>query len=201
MISGPDDLRRTKVEHILQAGIGARGLVRQLLAFSRKQNLEYRLVNTNSIVKGFEKLIRRTIPENIEIRLELSPDIDAVMADVGQIEQVLMNLSVNAADAMSEGGTLVISTRTVTLVDDSPEIKRQMKAGDYVMLSVADSGCGMSEEVQKQLFEPFFTTKGDEGTGLGLSTVYGIVQQHGGSIIFGKQGKQGYRISYIPSRY
>jgi PAS domain S-box-containing protein len=179
---GPSDPRKRKIEQIVQAGLRARDLVRQLLTFSRKQPLMHRSVNMSKAVSGFEKLMRRTIREHIEIKTILSPDIPPVKADIGQIEQVIMNLAVNAADAMPTGGCLTIETASATLEEVDTAIHPETKPGKYVMLNVSDTGCGMDNETLKHLFEPFFSTKGELGTGLGLATVYGIIKQHGGLI-------------------
>lgn len=179
---GPEDSRKRKVEQIVQAGFRARDLVQQLLAFSRKQPLEFRPVDMNKAITGFEKLIRRTIREDIEIKTNLTPDTHIVMGDIGHIEQVIMNLAVNAADAMPQGGCLTIQTASVSLDRDYAATHPDVKPGKYVMLAVSDTGDGMDKETQKHIFEPFFSTKGERGTGLGLSTVYGIVKQHAGSI-------------------
>ncbi len=167
---------------IAQAGHRARDLVRQLLAFGRKQTLEYRTIDLNDIILRFENLLRRTIREDIELEILLSEQSHTIKADTGQIEQVIMNLCVNAQDAMPEGGKLTLATSLVelepsTLVQQSPPT-----AGTHVLLSIKDSGIGMEREVIDQMFEPFFSTKGEQGTGLGLSTVYGIVKQHNGDI-------------------
>jgi PAS domain S-box-containing protein len=178
----PSDTRRESVEEVLNAGFRARDLVRQLLAFSRKQTLEYRPMDLNIALTGFGKLLQRTIREDIEIEIIPSPDILTIMADIGQIEQVIMNLAVNAQDAMPEGGCLTIETATAELDEEYAAKHQGVKPGTYVMLGISDTGCGMDEETLDQVFEPFFSTKGELGTGLGLSTVYGIVKQHGGNI-------------------
>ena len=178
----PEDIRRESVSEILQAGFRARDLVRQLLAFSRKQTLEYKPVNINAAVTGFKSLLRRTIREDIEIRISSSPDICTVMADIGQIEQVLMNLAVNAADAMPKGGILSIETALVYLDKNYAELHEDAVSGEYVMMAVSDNGSGMDQDTVQHIFEPFFSTKGTQGTGLGLATVYGIIKQHGGNI-------------------
>ena len=172
------DSRLKNLENIFQAAQSARDLVQQLLAFSRKQTLEYKPVDMNKAVAGFEKLLRRTIREDVEIRINLSPHIPIVMADIGQIEQVIMNMSVNAADAMSGGGLLTIETSPVTLDEQDAAIHQAIRPGPYVLLTIMDTGCGMDKETMKHIFEPFFSTKGEQGTGLGLSTVYGIIKQH-----------------------
>ncbi|MEJ2079642.1 MAG: PAS domain S-box protein [Acidobacteriota bacterium] len=177
------DARRESVNEILRAGFCARDLVRQLLAFSRNQTLEFKPLDINEAVVGFEKLLRRTIPEDIEIEVLPSPDIPAVLADVGQIEQIIMNLAVNASEAMPNGGMLTIETGQVDLGQAGEATAHpDLDPGVYAVLAVRDTGCGMDEETRGHIFEPFFSTKGERGTGLGLSTVYGIVKQHGGSI-------------------
>ena len=179
---GPTDPRKRKIEQILQASFRARDLVHQLLAFSRKQPLKYMPVNISKVVTGFEKLLRRTIREDVEIRTILPPDVPFVMADIGQIEQVILNLAVNAADAMPDGGCLTIETAPAHLDADDAAESLEINPGEYILLCVGDTGCGLDEETRKHLFEPFFSTKGDQGTGMGLATVYGIVKQHGGGI-------------------
>lgn len=173
---------KTKIQHITKAAMRARELVRQLLAFSRKQVLEYKALDINQVLEGFQSLIRRTIREDIEISISLTPDLRVVMADIGQLEQVIMNLCVNAADAMSEGGTLSIATSMEQLDEKYALAHQGVTAGEYVMMSFSDTGHGMDKETQAQIFEPFFSTKGELGTGLGLSTVYGIIKQHNGNI-------------------
>jgi PAS domain S-box-containing protein len=186
----PGDERRESVDEILRAGFRARDLVQQLLAFSRKQTLEYRPVDMGEAVTEFEKLLRRTIREDVEIRILPSPDIPMVMADIGQMEQVIMNLAVNAADAMPEGGILTIEIAPVSLDGDYAAMHEDVGPGPYVMLAVSDTGCGMDGETREHAFEPFYSTKGKQGTGLGLATVQGIVKQHGGNIwVYSETGK------------
>ena len=195
----PDDTRRESVDEILRAGFRARDLVRQLLAFGRKQTLEYRPVDLNQALIGFEKLLRRTIREDIEIEIIPSTDIRTVMADIGQIEQVIMNLAVNAQDAMPEGGCLTIETATADLDEEYTAKHQGVKPGSYVMLAISDTGCGMDGETLEQVFEPFFSTKGEQGTGLGLATVYGIVKQHGGNIWIYSEPEEGTTVKiYLP---
>jgi len=170
------------VNEVIHAGLRARDLVHQLLAFSRKQTLDYKPLNMNSIISDLEKLLKRTIPEDIEIHLLFPRDIPNVMADIGQIEQVLMNLVVNAADAMPEGGVLTLKTGVVSLGEEFNNQYEDVAPGGYLLLSVSDTGCGVTEETKKHMFEPFYSTKGEHGTGLGLSTVQGIVKQHGGFV-------------------
>jgi two-component system, cell cycle sensor histidine kinase and response regulator CckA len=180
---GQHDARREQIEQILLAGRRAQNLVRQLLAFGRKQTLRMESVYLHRIVADFNKLLRRTIPENITIHTSASaPDEPAVRADSGQVEQVLLNLVVNAADAMPDGGRITIETALVKL--DATYASDHLNAvpGTYVMLSISDTGHGMDEYTCAHVFEPFFSTKGEKGTGLGLATVYGIVKQHGGYI-------------------
>jgi PAS domain S-box-containing protein len=169
---------------IQQAADRATTLTRQLLAFSRKQLLELKVVDVNAIVQDMERLLRPLIGENVEFVTLLCPEAAQTRADAGQLEQVLMNLVVNAKDAMPNGGRLTIQTQN-TVVDESHRRGQQfIRPGSYVMLSVSDTGMGMDKETQSRIFEPFFTTKEKgKGTGLGLSTVYGIVKQSGGYVI------------------
>ncbi len=165
-------------------------LTRQLLAFSRKQLLELKVVDVNAIVQDMERLLRPLIGENVELTTMLAPEAAHTRADAGQLEQVLMNLVVNAKDAMPGGGKLTIQT-AISVVDENHRRGQQfIRPGDYVMLSVSDTGMGMDRETQSRIFEPFFTTKEKgKGTGLGLSTVYGIVKQSGGYVMV--QSEQG----------
>jgi PAS domain S-box-containing protein len=159
-------------------------LTRQILAFSRKQVLSMEIVDLNEVVEAFQKMIQRLIGENIELQTFLTPSPYAINADRGQLEQVLMNLVINARDAIPNGGKLTIETSNTFLDEDY--VKKYADAqppGHYVMLSVSDTGQGMDAETRKQIFEPFFTTKeAGKGTGLGLATVFGIIKQHGGNI-------------------
>ncbi len=180
---GPDDLRRIDAEEIKLAAERAASLTRQLLAFSRKQVLEPNVLDLNAVLAGIEKMLARLIGEDITLKLEPGRDLGAVRADPGQIEQVIMNLVLNARDAMPGGGSVRLSTSNVELGEENAGMFGQVAPGHYVMLSVSDTGTGMSLEVQQHLFEPFYTTKEKgKGTGLGLSTSYGIVQQSGGYI-------------------
>src|SRR6267143_2625619 len=189
---GKDDPKRDDVEQVRKAADGAASLTRQLLAFSRQQVLAPRVVNLNAVVEGLQKILRRVIGEDVELAAALAPDLGAVKADVGQLEQVLMNLTVNARDAMPTGGKLTIETANV---EHEPEYALEREAaavGRFVMLAVTDTGVGMDEATKAKIFEPFFTTKeAGKGTGLGLATVYGIVQQHGGTVGVGSAPGQG----------
>jgi PAS domain S-box-containing protein len=179
----PADPLHAKAEAIQQASDRATTLTRQLLAFSRKQLLQLKVVDVNAIVGDMERLLSPLIGENIELTTTLEPSIGCTRADAGQLEQVIMNLVVNAKDAMPQGGKIRITTASVTLDDSYRPENTFIKHGPYVMISVADTGHGMDRETQARIFEPFFTTKEKgKGTGLGLSTVYGIIKQSGGYV-------------------
>jgi CheY-like chemotaxis protein len=179
----PDDPRREEVEHIRTAAQRATVLTRQLLALGRRQMMQPRVLDLNAIVLGLERMLPRLIGEDISVVLRLGERVGAVRADPGQIEQVLVNVAINARDAMPSGGTLTIETAD-TLLDASYAADHAGAApGAHVMLAISDTGVGMDEETRAHIFEPFFTTKdASKGTGLGLSTVHGIVSQSGGSI-------------------
>ena len=177
-----DPLKDNLLE-VKKAGERAAGLTRQLLAFGRRQLLQPVLLNLNQVAEGLEQMLRRILGEDIDFVQVLAPNLGVVRADPGQIEQVLLNLVVNARDAMPEGGKLTIETSNVEIDDAEAALHLAMKPGSYVRVVVTDTGCGMDEQTKRQLFEPFFTTKEmGKGTGLGLSTVYGIVKQSGGNI-------------------
>jgi two-component system, cell cycle sensor histidine kinase and response regulator CckA len=190
---------RDKAYAIQQASDRATTLTRQLLAFSRKQLLELKVVDVNAIVADMERLLRPLIGENIALIARLAPEAGCTRADAGQLEQVLMNLVVNAKDAMPNGGTLTIQTQNIEL-DDSHRAQTFIRPGNYVMLSVSDTGTGMDKETQSRIFEPFFTTKEKgKGTGLGLSTVYGIVKQSGGYVMVHSEEGRGTSFQiYLP---
>jgi PAS domain S-box-containing protein len=171
------------LEGIMSAAVSASALTRQLLTFSRRQIVTPRLLNLNDTITGFEKILRRLVEENVHIDFRLAPRLDLVRVDPGQIEQVVLNLIANARDAMPDGGTVAVETRNVKWDAHESRSDSEVPPGAYVLLSVSDTGCGMSSEAQAHLFEPFFTTKpAGRGTGLGLATVYGIVKQSGGQI-------------------
>jgi nitrogen-specific signal transduction histidine kinase/CheY-like chemotaxis protein len=176
---------RDDVEQIWQAAKRTAGITQQLLAFSRRQVLQPRVLDLNQTVRDLEPILARSLGETRGLRLHLDPAVGSVRADPGQLEQVLINLTLNARDAMPEGGSLTIETAKAML--DAPYAARRavrtLRPGEYVVLVVTDTGHGMDRETQSQIFEPFFTTKPvGQGTGLGLSTVYGIVKQTGGYV-------------------
>ena len=179
---GPDQALRGPAQEIASAAQRASSLTRQLLAFSRKQMLTPRIIDLNEVVTENLKMLTRMIGEDIDLVMVPGASLGSVRADSGQIEQVIMNLAVNARDAMPSGGKLTIETSNVTLDEDYVRMHAPLRPGQYVMLAISDTGAGMDAETQSHIFEPFFTTKGPKGTGLGLSTVYGIVKQSGGYI-------------------
>ncbi len=180
---GPEDPRRAELSDIREAAQRAASLTRQLLAFSRKQVLKPRVLNLNDVVSSIEKMLGRLIGEDIELVAMLDPDLWSIEADPGQIEQIIMNLAVNARDAMPEGGRLAIETGNLEIDERFARSHYPITPGSYAMLMVCDTGEGMDAETRSRIFEPFFTTKQlGKGTGLGLSTVYGIVKQSGGFI-------------------
>jgi PAS domain S-box-containing protein len=195
----PDSEQRL-VWEIQQAGERAGELTRQLLAFGRKQMLELKTTNLSEVITRFEPMLRRTIREDVRIDVILSRTLGSVRADVGQLEQVLLNLALNARDSMSGAGVLTIEAQNVELDAGYVRQHPEVKVGSYVMIAVSDTGTGMSDEIQQRLFEPFFTTKErGKGTGLGLSMVYGIVKQHGGSIsVYSEPGKGTTFKIYLP---
>jgi two-component system cell cycle sensor histidine kinase/response regulator CckA len=171
------------IRQIIVAGERAASLTQQLLAFSRKQIIQYRPLSLTPLIGDMEKMLKRLIGEDVKLQVILSPDLRNISADSGQIDQIALNLAVNARDAMPGGGTLTIETQNLELDQDYADRHISMKPGTYVMLAISDTGTGMDEETKSRIFEPFFTTKGvGKGTGLGLSTVYGIVKQMDGHI-------------------
>ncbi len=188
---GPDPQLRGPAQEISNATQRATSLTRQLLAFSRKQMLAPKLLDLNEVVAENLKMLTRMIGEDIDLVMVPGPGLGAVRADPGQVDQVIMNLAVNARDAMAQGGKLTIETANVTLDDNFARTHTPLTAGDYIMLAISDTGVGMDGETQSRIFEPFFTTKGAKGTGLGLSTVYGIVKQSGGFIFVDSQPQRG----------
>jgi two-component system, cell cycle sensor histidine kinase and response regulator CckA len=189
------------IEEIKNAGERASGLTRQLLAFSRKQVLEPQVLDPNQTVRNMVKMLRVLIGEDVELVTNLSDQIGRVKADPGQLEQVIMNLAVNARDAMPTGGRLIIETQSCHLDETYASTHSEVLAGSYVLIAVSDAGCGMSKETLAHIFEPFFTTKEPgKGTGLGLATVYGIVQQSRGHIEVSSEVRVGTTFKvYLPS--
>lgn len=196
-----DDPKWSYIESIYEAGERASSLTRQLLAFSRKQVMELKVINLDDLIRNMTKMVGRLIGEQVEMKLQLQSRTGRIKADVGQIEQIIMNLAVNARDAMPEGGCLTIRTAEIIFNQEEAAKYSDMTPGRYVLLEVRDNGEGMTKEIQKEIFKPFFTTKvRDKGTGLGLATVYGIVKQHNGSICVESEVGQGTRFSiYFPA--
>ncbi len=208
IISGSDLLghlvrepaQRELLDMIKQAGERGASLTRQLLAFSRRQVMQPEVLQLNVLLADLQKMLRRLIAENIELVADFAPDLGCVRADPGQLGQVVMNLVVNARDAMPDGGTITLRTRNVDVSEHPPARQGAVPPGAYAVLAIADTGCGMGEDVQAHLFEPFFTTKElHKGTGLGLATVYGIVQQTGGHVrVESAPGRGSTFLIYLP---
>ncbi len=196
----PDDRRRADVTGIKEAAERAAGLTQQLLAFSRRQVLAPEVLDLNALIRHEEKLLRRLISEDIEIHTALAPDLGPIRADPVQLHQVVLNLALNARDAMSHGGMLTLETQNVQVGPDHPATQGLVSPGGYVLLAVTDTGIGMDESTKANIFEPFFTTKSPgEGTGLGLATVYGIVRQSGGFVWVYSEPNQGTNFKvYLP---
>jgi PAS domain S-box-containing protein len=179
-----DPAAKEMVEEVERAAEHLKVLTRQLLAFGRKQMLELRRIDLRDVVTSFEPILRRTIQEDIRIELSFAPDLETVLADAGQLEQVLLNLAINARDAMPTGGVLTIEGRNVNIDEGFARAHRGFRSGRYAALALRDTGTGMDQETQQRLFEPFFSTKkGGRGSGLGLAMVHGIVEQHLGAIL------------------
>ena len=196
---GAEPHLRGPAQEIASASERASSLTRQLLAFSRKQMLTPRIVNLNDVATENLKMLTRMIGEDIDLVMVPGAHLWPVRADAGQIDQVIMNLAVNARDAMPSGGKLTIETSNVTLDEDYARFHAPLRPGDYVMVAISDTGNGMDSETQSHIFEPFFTTKGTRGTGLGLSTVYGIVKQSGGYIwVYSEVGRGTTFKIYLP---
>ncbi len=195
------DDRQRDILDIKHAGERAAGLTRQLLAFSRKQVLMPRIHDLNDVITRLGKMLVRLIGEDVKLKLQLAPDVWPAQMDAGQIDQALMNLAVNARDAMPDGGQLFIRTANLTLVDDDLPQHPEGRCGRFICISVEDNGCGMSTEVRDRIFEPFFTTKPQgKGTGLGLAMVYGIVKQHEGWItVYSEPGNGTILRIYLPA--
>ena len=198
-LPGADPLRRN-AEQIQMASQRASSLTRQLLAFSRKQMLAPKILNVQGVVAEMEKILRRLIGEDVQLETSSAPDLGLVRADRSQIEQVILNLAVNARDAMPQGGRLTIETANVELDSSYSHPPAVLSPGRYVMLAVTDNGCGMDAETQAHVFEPFFTTKEKgKGTGLGLATVYGVVKQSGGYVwVYSEPGRGTSFKIYLP---
>jgi two-component system cell cycle sensor histidine kinase/response regulator CckA len=196
-----DSAARSAVEEILKAGNRAASLTNQLLAFGRRQMIQPRVLDLNRVIADMQRMLRRVIIEEIALEFKLAPSLWKVRADAGQIEQIMMNLLLNARDAMPQGGRITIETANLELTRREVRARQDLKAGRHVMIRVSDTGHGMDAETQRHLFEPFFTTKGlGRGTGLGLSTVYGIVKQNSGDIAVVSQPGRGSTFTiYLPA--
>ena len=196
----PNERRQADIAEIQKAGASAAALTRQLLAFSRKEIIEPTLINVNALLGDMRAMLERLIGEDIRVVLALAPEPAFITADRGQVEQIVLNLAVNARDAMPTGGTLTIETANVELDENAPATHLRVPSGPYVSLTITDTGMGMTPQIQARLFEPFFTTKDPgKGTGLGLATVHGIVMRSGGSVgVHSEVGKGASFTVYFP---
>jgi two-component system, cell cycle sensor histidine kinase and response regulator CckA len=195
-----DDPRREDVMEIRRSAERAASLTRQLLAFSRKQMMQPRVLNLNDVIDSLSKLLERLIGEDVILKMEPGADLWSVRTDPGQMEQVLMNLVANARDAMPEGGRLTIGTANVVVEHEDQRNRPGLRPGAYVTITVCDTGDGVPAHIRDHVFEPFFTTKEQgKGTGLGLATVYGIVKQNGGGVYVDSEVGEGTRfVIYLP---
>jgi two-component system cell cycle sensor histidine kinase/response regulator CckA len=195
-----DDPRRDDVMEIRRSAERAASLTRQLLAFSRKQMMQPRVLNLNDVIDSLSKLLERLIGEDIVLEMNAGADLWEVRSDPGQIEQILMNLVANARDAMPEGGGLTIATANVSMEQEDQKNRPGLRSGSYVTIAVSDTGSGIPGHIRAHMFEPFFTTKEQgKGTGLGLATVYGIVKQNGGGVYVDSEEGKGTRFMiYLP---
>lgn len=195
-----EDPRRSDIEEIIKASRNAASLTTQLLAFSRKQVMQSSVMDINLVIADMKKMLMRLIGENISLTTFTEPDIENVKVDKSQMEQVIMNLVINARDAMPAGGKITIRTENISIDNEQCQLILQSKPGSYVRISIEDTGMGMEKETLDHVFEPFFSTKGDKGTGLGLSVVYGIIKQHGGFInVYSEKGEGSVFKIYLPA--
>jgi CheY-like chemotaxis protein len=196
-----DEQASHDLDEILRCAERAATLTRQLLTFARRQVIEPVNLDLNALVADLMKFIGKVVGEHIELKTSLGKDVPTIHADRGQVEQVVMNLCLNARDAMPEGGRLAVETGDVVLKEEDVRRNPYMRTGRYALLTVSDTGSGMDEKTRERVFEPFFTTKGpDKGTGLGLAMVYGIVKQHGGFIhLYSESGKGAAFKVYLPA--
>jgi DNA-binding response OmpR family regulator/nitrogen-specific signal transduction histidine kinase len=196
----PDDERRSDVGEIIKAAEGAASLTRQLMTFSRRQIFQLKVLDCNVAIRDTEKMLRRLIGENVSLSLDLAKEESRIKTAPGQLEQIIINLVVNARDAMPKGGKMIIKTENVELGEIYSRMHMEVRPGPYTVISVTDTGCGMDSELISHIFEPFFTTKeAGKGTGLGLATVYGIVRQCGGNIfVYSEPGHGATFKIYLP---